>query len=303
MQGIEAIAYLKQRVTGNELDQNAADAPHVARIRPALAEDDFRCAVVARAHNVAVVLVFKCCAPKVNHLDCRAAWHRRCAHTRRPTHAFQRNQQNVLWFQKKTELWTISRLPINMVAVRSLTPSGSNDIFQAAYARVFRTSSCTCTHTCKWVVTGHATAMRQEIIRAYRLETQPLYSSQSQFAPQPQSSPAIRHADHKQEGCFREQCHHVHRQSVNRYSAASRHQPHVKAPTLCLRSQHSSTLPNVPGAMHEHGSVMGNEATCNPGKKRFCICSPSPILLRILSAHRQPIAKSKTDAASVLREW
>ena len=51
------MTHLEERVSGVEFEHDAADAPHVARLRPAQLEDDFRCAVVARRHDRAVVLV------------------------------------------------------------------------------------------------------------------------------------------------------------------------------------------------------------------------------------------------------
>ena len=55
----DSATHLKECVSGVELEHDAPDAPHVARLRPAHLQDDFRCAVVTRRHDGAVMLVIE----------------------------------------------------------------------------------------------------------------------------------------------------------------------------------------------------------------------------------------------------
>ena len=59
----------RRRGTCDKLHQDAADAPDVSGKGPAEAQDHLRGSVVPRAHDLAVVLVLKGCAAKVDHLD------------------------------------------------------------------------------------------------------------------------------------------------------------------------------------------------------------------------------------------
>ena len=60
---------LEQRVAEVELEGNAADAPDVARLRPAQLEDDLGGAVVPRAHHLGVVLPVKRGRAEVDQTD------------------------------------------------------------------------------------------------------------------------------------------------------------------------------------------------------------------------------------------
>lgn len=57
---------LEEGVAGKELDQNAADAPDVARVGPAETEDNLRGSVVARRDDGGVILILKGGGAKVN---------------------------------------------------------------------------------------------------------------------------------------------------------------------------------------------------------------------------------------------
>ena len=60
---------LEEGVTGEELDQDASNAPYIARIAPSQVEYDLRCSVVPCRNNGRVVLVIKGCRTKVNQSD------------------------------------------------------------------------------------------------------------------------------------------------------------------------------------------------------------------------------------------
>ena len=61
--------YLEECVSGVKLKHNAADAPYVTRLRPTQLEDDFRCAVVTRRHDRAVVFVVERRRSEVDELN------------------------------------------------------------------------------------------------------------------------------------------------------------------------------------------------------------------------------------------
>lgn len=60
---------LEQGVTGEELDQDAADAPDVTRKAPAKVEDDFWGAIVSGGDDGRVVFVIKGGGTKVDKPD------------------------------------------------------------------------------------------------------------------------------------------------------------------------------------------------------------------------------------------
>lgn len=57
---------LKEGVTGEELDQDAADAPYVARVAPSKVKDNFRRSVVSGGYHRGMIFVIKGCGPEVN---------------------------------------------------------------------------------------------------------------------------------------------------------------------------------------------------------------------------------------------
>ena len=60
---------LEEGISSKELDQDAADAPDVTRVRPAKAEYDFRSPVVAGAHNRRMILVLEGGRPEIDQPD------------------------------------------------------------------------------------------------------------------------------------------------------------------------------------------------------------------------------------------
>lgn len=60
---------LKQGLAGIQLDQDASDAPQIARVGPAQAQDDLRGSVMAGGNDGGMVLLFKSGAAKVDQLD------------------------------------------------------------------------------------------------------------------------------------------------------------------------------------------------------------------------------------------
>mmetsp|Transcript_28981 Transcript_28981/g.81636 ORF Transcript_28981/g.81636 Transcript_28981/m.81636 type:complete len:202 (-) Transcript_28981:111-716(-) len=63
---LHVLVSLKQGVPGNELNDDAAYAPHVARVGPAQPKDDLWRSVMPCRDNRGVVLLLKSSAPKVN---------------------------------------------------------------------------------------------------------------------------------------------------------------------------------------------------------------------------------------------
>lgn len=67
---LKVLVGLEEGLSGVELYQDAADAPKVAGVGPAQAEDDFGSAVVTGRDDSGMVLLLKGCAAKVYELDC-----------------------------------------------------------------------------------------------------------------------------------------------------------------------------------------------------------------------------------------
>ena len=57
---------LKESITSVELDEDAANAPNVARIAPSQIENDLRGSVVPCRNDCGMVFVIKCCGSKVD---------------------------------------------------------------------------------------------------------------------------------------------------------------------------------------------------------------------------------------------
>ena len=68
-QMLEIVVRLKESITSVELDEDAANAPDVARIAPPQIKNDLRCSVVPRRNDCGVVFVVKCCGSKVDKPD------------------------------------------------------------------------------------------------------------------------------------------------------------------------------------------------------------------------------------------
>ena len=62
---------LEQGIASEKLDEDASDAPYVAREAPAKVEDNLGSAVVTRGYNGRVVLVVEGCRAKVDEPDFR----------------------------------------------------------------------------------------------------------------------------------------------------------------------------------------------------------------------------------------
>lgn len=65
-QMFEVVMCLKESVTGEELYQDTADAPYVARVAPSKIEDDFGRSVVPGGHHRRMIFVIEGCRPEVN---------------------------------------------------------------------------------------------------------------------------------------------------------------------------------------------------------------------------------------------
>lgn len=63
---LEVVMRLEECVTCEELDEDASNAPYIARIAPSKVEYDLRCSVVPGRNDGGVVLVIKGCRSKVN---------------------------------------------------------------------------------------------------------------------------------------------------------------------------------------------------------------------------------------------
>ena len=86
---------LKQRFTREKLDHYASDGPHVARIRPTEAKNDFRGAVVSRRYYGAVMPFDKRRAPKINQANRMIDWDA----IRGVFEVRTRHQENILGLQ------------------------------------------------------------------------------------------------------------------------------------------------------------------------------------------------------------
>lgn len=60
---------LKERDSQVELEHDAADRPDITRLRPAELQDDFRCSIVTRWDDRAVMFVVKRCAAEIDQAD------------------------------------------------------------------------------------------------------------------------------------------------------------------------------------------------------------------------------------------
>ena len=60
---------LEESITGEEFDEDAANAPNIARIAPSQVKYDLRCSVVSCRNNGGVILIIKRCGTKVNKSD------------------------------------------------------------------------------------------------------------------------------------------------------------------------------------------------------------------------------------------
>lgn len=72
---LQVIVRLEKRVPREELHQDAADTPDVARIAPAHIQDDLRRPVMPRRYHRRVILVVECGRPKVNQADLAVQQH------------------------------------------------------------------------------------------------------------------------------------------------------------------------------------------------------------------------------------
>ena len=63
---LEIVVCLEESVTGEELDQYAANTPDVARIAPSHVEYDFRCSVVSSGYDGRVVFIIESGRSKIN---------------------------------------------------------------------------------------------------------------------------------------------------------------------------------------------------------------------------------------------
>lgn len=68
-QVLEVIVRLEKRIACVEFHQDASDAPDIAWIRPAQAQDDLRCSVVPGANNRRVILILECCRAEIDETD------------------------------------------------------------------------------------------------------------------------------------------------------------------------------------------------------------------------------------------
>ena len=66
---LEVVMRLEECVPCEELDQDASDAPNVARIAPSQVKYDLRCSVVPGRNDSGVVLVIKGCRSKIDESD------------------------------------------------------------------------------------------------------------------------------------------------------------------------------------------------------------------------------------------
>ena len=62
---------LEESITSEELDEDTANAPDIARIAPSQVKYDLRCSVVPRRDDGGVVFVVEGCRSKVNKSDLR----------------------------------------------------------------------------------------------------------------------------------------------------------------------------------------------------------------------------------------
>lgn len=60
---------LEESITGEEFDEDAANAPNIAWITPSQVEYDLRCSVVPCRNDRGVVFIIKGCGPEVNESD------------------------------------------------------------------------------------------------------------------------------------------------------------------------------------------------------------------------------------------
>ena len=60
---------LEECVTCEELDEDASNAPNIARIAPSQVEYDLRCSIVSCRDDGRVVLIIKGCGSKVDQSD------------------------------------------------------------------------------------------------------------------------------------------------------------------------------------------------------------------------------------------
>lgn len=65
----QVIVSLEQGIASEELDQDAANAPYIARKRPAEAENDFRCSIMASANNRGMIFILEGSGSKVDQPD------------------------------------------------------------------------------------------------------------------------------------------------------------------------------------------------------------------------------------------
>lgn len=66
---LKVVVGLEQSIAGEELDQDAANAPYVARETPSQAQDYLGCAVVAGRHHARMVFVIKRGRAKIDQTD------------------------------------------------------------------------------------------------------------------------------------------------------------------------------------------------------------------------------------------
>lgn len=65
----EVVMRLEKGITSEELDEDAANAPDIARVAPSQVEDDLRGSVVPCGNDRGVVFVVKGCGSKINQSD------------------------------------------------------------------------------------------------------------------------------------------------------------------------------------------------------------------------------------------
>lgn len=68
-QMLQILVSLEQRIAGEEFNQNAANAPNIARERPPQSQDDLGRSIVPSRHHRRMILILKSGGPEIDQPD------------------------------------------------------------------------------------------------------------------------------------------------------------------------------------------------------------------------------------------